>query len=53
LPQTKQSQLLIYQKGDMDVDDIRRVLMSWMGYAKHADSYWLIHKILNQFTFTK
>jgi retron-type reverse transcriptase len=42
-----------YKAGDMDVDDIRRVLMSWMGYAKHADSYWLIHKILNQFTFTK
>lgn len=42
-----------YKAGDMDVDDIKRVLMSWMGYAKHADSYWLIHKILNQFTFTK
>lgn len=42
-----------YRAGEMDAEDIRRVLVSWMGYAKHADSYWLIHKILNQFTFTK
>ncbi len=42
-----------YKAGEMDAEDIRRVLVSWMGYARHADSYWLIHKILNQFTFTK
>ncbi len=42
-----------YKEGDMEAEEIRRVLMSWAGYAKHADSYWLVNKIFNQFSFSR
>ncbi len=42
-----------YKEGDMEAEEIRQVLMSWAGYAKHADSYWLVNKIFNQFSFSR
>lgn len=42
-----------FKAGEMNADDIRRVLVSWIGYAKHADSYWLIRTILRRFVFTR
>ena len=40
-----------FKEGEMEASEIRMVLMSWMGYAKKADSHHLIRKILRQFTF--
>ncbi|NLI12812.1 MAG: RNA-dependent DNA polymerase [Peptococcaceae bacterium] len=40
-----------FKAGEMRAEDIRTVLVSWIGYARKANSYHLIKKILNQFTF--
>jgi retron-type reverse transcriptase len=42
-----------YKAGEISLDNIHQVLMSWLGYARHADSYWLINAILQRFTFMK
>lgn len=40
-----------FRAGEMTSEEIRTVLMSWLGYAKKADSYGLIRYILGRFTF--
>ena len=40
-----------FRQRRMKPEQIRMVLNSWMGYAKKADSYNLIHYILKNYTF--
>lgn len=37
--------------GEMTGEEFARVLNSWLGYVKKADSYHLVHKILRQFDY--
>lgn len=41
----------LYHRGDLTLDDIEPVLVSWVGHAKHADTYNLRSKILGGASF--
>lgn len=42
-----------YAAGDIDLDDIRPVVHSWLAHAKHAESYGLRRHILDRFPFMR
>jgi len=41
----------LYHKGELTLDDIEPVLVSWAGHAKHADTYNLRSKVLGGASF--
>lgn len=42
-----------YANGEMTLEEIKRSVNSWIGYASHADSYLLIQKMFKNFILTK
>lgn len=42
-----------YARGEITLEEIRRSVNSWLGYANHADSYDLIEKMFDNFILTK
>lgn len=42
-----------YQKGQISLEKINATIQSWLGHAKHADSYKLREKLLEGFVLTK
>ena len=42
-----------YQKGAMELEQIRACVHSWIGHASHGDTYNLRNKILNKYIFSK
>lgn len=42
-----------YAAGRISLDDIRTRIMSWLGHAKHADTWQLIGKLLERYTFSR
>lgn len=42
-----------YQKGSVDIERINATLQSWLGHAKHADTYRLREKLLSEACFSK
>lgn len=42
-----------YANGEMTLEEIKRSINSWKGYAKHADSYLLIDHMFKNFVLVK
>lgn len=42
-----------YANGEMSLEEIKRSINSWLGYASHADSYYLIKHMFKDFVLTK
>jgi retron-type reverse transcriptase len=42
-----------YKEGQIDLDKINATIQSWLGHAKHADSYNLRKKLLGEFVLTR
>jgi len=42
-----------YANGEITLEEIKRSINSWEGYAKHADSFNLINNMLSNFILTK
>lgn len=42
-----------YANGEMTLEEIKRSVNSWKGYAKHADSYLLIDHMFKKFVLVK
>ena len=43
----------LYKKGKIELPYITACINSWKGYAKHANSYNLVNKLLNEFVLSK
>lgn len=43
----------LYKKGKIELPYITACINSWKGHAKHANSYNLVNKMLNEFVLTK
>lgn len=42
-----------YESGEMTLEQIKRSINSWLGYANHADSYRLVERMFKNFILTK
>ena len=42
-----------YQNGQISLEKINAMIQSWLGHAKHADSYRIREKLLEGFILTK
>ena len=42
-----------YANGEMSLEEIKRSINSWLGYASHADSCYLIKHMFKDFVLTK
>ena len=42
-----------YQEGSIDIYKVRNVIQSWIGHAKHADSYLIRKKLLGSALFSR
>ena len=43
----------LYKKGKIELPYITACINSWKGHAKHANSYNLVNKLLNEFVLSK
>jgi len=44
---------MLYRENSATLEDIKRVLASWLGHAQHADSYNVVKRVLKNFVLCK